>query len=216
MVSESGATLLAVIASLLWPGVLSRPAKTSFHWQLGDLGTWVLALIALLALIAAWLAYRAQSEELADQRKANELQATVLKRTLGAFARQQAEQISVEHDRYASAICGMPTSRMYQRVGVTNSSARPVRHAVCQRSGGHGQDGVRLVGFDSKGGPDRAHPDLTEIYLLRPGETAWLVFPVDTPDGEAVQLVRFTDDAGVHWQVDGDLHLEPLDSRDDW
>jgi hypothetical protein len=28
--------------------------------------------------------------------------------------------------------------------------------------------------------------------------------------------LRFTDDAGLHWQIDHDLHLRKLDNRDDW
>jgi hypothetical protein len=28
--------------------------------------------------------------------------------------------------------------------------------------------------------------------------------------------LRFDDDPGNHWQIDDDLHLEQLDSRDDW
>jgi hypothetical protein len=28
--------------------------------------------------------------------------------------------------------------------------------------------------------------------------------------------VRFTDDAGLHWQIDQDLHLEQLDNRGNW
>jgi hypothetical protein len=27
---------------------------------------------------------------------------------------------------------------------------------------------------------------------------------------------RFTDDAGLHWQVDPDLHVEKLPDRSDW
>jgi hypothetical protein len=27
---------------------------------------------------------------------------------------------------------------------------------------------------------------------------------------------RFTDDAGLHWQVDPDLHLKKLPDRSDW
>jgi hypothetical protein len=33
---------------------------------------------------------------------------------------------------------------------------------------------------------------------------------------DATMTARFTDDAGLHWQIDHDLHLEKLDSRDDW
>jgi hypothetical protein len=32
---------------------------------------------------------------------------------------------------------------------------------------------------------------------------------------EARMTVRFTDDADLHWQIDQDLHLKPLDNRDD-
>jgi hypothetical protein len=28
--------------------------------------------------------------------------------------------------------------------------------------------------------------------------------------------VRFTDDAGLHWQIDPDLHLKKLNDRRDW
>ena len=28
--------------------------------------------------------------------------------------------------------------------------------------------------------------------------------------------VRFTDDAGLHWQIDPDLHLERPKTRNDW
>jgi hypothetical protein len=30
------------------------------------------------------------------------------------------------------------------------------------------------------------------------------------------EVVRFTDDAGLYWQIDYDLRLEPLNDRNDW
>lgn len=33
---------------------------------------------------------------------------------------------------------------------------------------------------------------------------------------QARMIARFTDDAGLHWQIKHDLHLEPLADRDDW
>ena len=90
----------AVIASLLWPGVISRPAETRFHVALGDLPTWLLAMLAFGALLAAILAYRKQSssddhlaeqvktqaEALADQRGAT--------RALADLARLQGEALA--------------------------------------------------------------------------------------------------------------------------
>lgn len=85
-----------MIVSLLWPGVLTQPAKSSFHVALGDLATWLLAVFALGALTAAGLAYLEQrkagialADQVEDQQKANALQAKVLERTLGALARSR-------------------------------------------------------------------------------------------------------------------------------
>jgi hypothetical protein len=37
----------------------------------------------------------------------------------------------------------------------------------------------------------------------------------DKPDLQGSQFwVRFTDDAGLHWEIDNDLHLEKLPERD--
>jgi hypothetical protein len=48
-----------------------------------------------------------------------------------------------------------------------------------------------------------------------PGEAYGFVFEITAHralmDSE---VVRFTDDAGLHWQIDHDLHLERLSDRD--
>jgi hypothetical protein len=51
--------------------------------------------------------------------------------------------------------------------------------------------------------------------VLRAGHTAGFVwaFTVDRYP-EILPTVRFTDDAGLHWQINADLHLERLTERD--
>lgn len=141
ILSESGATLLAVIASLLWPGVISRPPKTVFHWQLGDVATWLLTVFALGALIAAWLAYREQGKagetlaaQVKDQREANALQGKLLERALRSLTHQQAEQVSVVYDKWAGMKMPVVISPngIYHRVKVTKDSGRPIRDLACR------------------------------------------------------------------------------------
>lgn len=258
MLSESGATLLAVIASLLWPGVLSRPKPASFHWQLGDVATWLLAVLALLALVAAIRAYQeqvkagrdlagqlsvqrdaledqrkasaalgdqvsVQQQALEDQRKANALQARVLEQQLGALVRRQAELIGLAHSTYDGEPAGLKRDT-YRSADVTNGSGRPVRNVVCmlQRQQNGSLEPARNVGQSvhhsaapGAGGSwtvfDEWHHD-DKIRLVRRGETWVFVFPV-VADSQAILTLRFTDDAGLHWQVDDDLHLHQLFTR---
>ncbi len=246
MVSESGATLQPVIAS-------------SFHVELGDLPTWLLAVFALGALVAAVLAYRKQSSSddhlaeqvrtqggalaeqrkatqalaeqadlqgraLKDQQKVNALQERVLEQQLGLLARQQAELIATAPSTYEGTPTGLKKDT-YHSADVTNGSGRPVRNVVCvlQSQQGGSQELARNVGQSvhysaAPGGGgswvvfDEWHHD-DKVRLLRRGETWVFVFPV-VADSQAILTVRFTDDAGLHWQVDNDLHLEQLGSRD--
>jgi hypothetical protein len=54
--------------------------------------------------------------------------------------------------------------------------------------------------------------------VIRAGETYGFAFEMISHRviigglGEA----RFTDDAGLHWQLDEEQHLAPLPNRDDW
>jgi hypothetical protein len=51
---------------------------------------------------------------------------------------------------------------------------------------------------------------------MRASETGALLFPVGADlNRDARVTMRFTDDAGLHWQIDHDMHLEKLDNRDD-
>jgi hypothetical protein len=101
--SQLPATLPDRDASLLWPGVISRPAKILFHLDFGDLPTWLLAVFALFALVAAVCAYfdlskagrdlakqvKTHGEALADQRQATAALAAQANTQRRAFEMQQ-------------------------------------------------------------------------------------------------------------------------------
>ena len=56
-----------------------------------------------------------------------------------------------------------------------------------------------------------------KMRLLRAGDIAAFIFNlIVNPDLDEILTLRFTDDAGLHWQIDHDLHLQKLDNRDDW
>lgn len=56
----------------------------------------------------------------------------------------------------------------------------------------------------------------TRVSLLRAGETAGFVFPYEISNYRGIMTLRFTDEAGLYWQIDHDQHLQKLDSRDGW
>jgi len=52
------------------------------------------------------------------------------------------------------------------------------------------------------------------VPLIRAGSRFGFKTTVPVKDHEVARMmVRFTDDAGLHWEVDPDLHLAKLDSR---
>jgi hypothetical protein len=53
------------------------------------------------------------------------------------------------------------------------------------------------------------------LDLMRPGTPFGFKFGFGQRDHPESQVsARFTDDAGLHWQIDNDLHLAKLDNRD--
>jgi hypothetical protein len=235
--------------------------SSGFHFALGDLPTWLLAVFALLALLAATAAYveqrkagqvlasqvETQGDLLAEQRKAttalsdqaevqhkaledqqalNALQASVLEGTLGALARQQADQVSFELGVSYEFMPG--ESGAFHQVMVTNGSARPIRQVAAQLFTPLDEVNHRaeVIATQKEFRPTMSpvigtgvmhvldgHHEEDRLHLLRAEQTCALIFAVDT-SLEAVATVRFTDDAGMHWEVEEDLHLAQLDSRD--
>jgi hypothetical protein len=114
---------------------------------------------------------------------------------------------------------------------VVNGSRRPIRNAACwiePEPGGSLRAAVQVgLNFEteipaalSRSPGPRKFLDLSDgshIPLIRASEEASFVFDADTEEYPKARVTaRFTDDAGLHWQVDPDLHLEKLDDRDDW
>jgi hypothetical protein len=46
--------------------------------------------------------------------------------------------------------------------------------------------------------------------------TVEFIFAIEAEHPKAQFTARLTGDAGLHWQIDPDLHLEKLPSRGDW
>jgi hypothetical protein len=104
---------------------------------------------------------------------------------------------------------------------VENGSGRPIRDVVCRIKPDSVRDYDReaaVVAELTGGNPPFLNPRQDgQAQLIRAGQTFGFRFPfpfVDHPD--ARMKVRFTDDAGLHWQIDHDMHLEKLEHRDDW
>jgi hypothetical protein len=218
--------------------------------QWGDVPTWVLAALALGALIAAVLAYRKQADaasklaeqvdlqrqQLADQQAANSKQARVLDAELRdlrqraeAVERQQADAITFTPAGWPGNVPGIrseggPDVHMAL---VGNESHRPVKNAVaCIRSSPlDAPQPAYMVGRMIKHLPmPLSPPSLSQdwlvdqaqnsrVNLLWAGETAAFVFPNEISKHPGIMTLRFTDDAGLHWEIDPDLHLEKLAER---
>ncbi len=128
-----------------------------------------------------------------------------------AVEREQAEQVGFAWEDTETGLLGV----------VVNNSERPIRDVVCILFPS-GQERPVLA---SSTGPmkrwDMPPPagqwllpadQVTSghrVPLIRPGWRYGFVFDVSGGDREGTQMwAGFTDDAGRHWQVDQDLHLE--------
>lgn len=181
--------------------------------------------VALLALIGATLAYKTQSEQLRLQRIQLEDQTRVQER-------EQANLVAVR----ASAIDGaqakmLPNdkSEPVHRVVVTNSSKRPVREVTVKIEAIQADQSIRhqkladlwgvmeTYAFGSTAQAQTFVPTerSSTMPVLRAGQTAAFIWGFTTAlYPRLISWVRFTDDAGLHWEIDTSLHLEKLAKRD--
>jgi hypothetical protein len=205
----------------------------------GDVPTWVTAGTALAALVAAFLAYRAQSDAARKQAqqvdlqgRQLDLQAQVIADQIRLQERQQADQVDVAGrptDGAQAAVLPPDKGEPVHMVVVTNGSTRPIREVACK---------IEVIGAD----PSIRHDKQADVYglmmpyalgpaaqaetfvfgertgtipVLRAGQKAAFVwsFTVALYPRFSVWL-RFTDDAGLHWEITTDLHLQKLAKRD--
>lgn len=231
------------------------PVRHPFRLQLGDLPTWLLAIFALGALIAAGLAYLEQRKAAADQRKAtaalsdqaeaqrkaldgqqaaNRIQGEALEaqlrdmnRRAEAVARQQADCVDVAFETVDGTEAQVwPEGEPVPMIVVDNKSRRPIRSVACKLC----VPGAQMRLADAWGGMRNPNvspgPGENAEFVFRSGESAILVLRAGCRGAFAwgqpgalghpgYQIcVRFTDDAGLHWQITTDLHMEQLAERD--
>jgi hypothetical protein len=149
------------------------------------------------------------------------------------YERLQAEDIDVRQSRMKAKLpdSDQKATHMVHMAEVANNSRRPIRNAACRiepEPGGSMLAAARVgpkyetepvVAVTRHAGPGRFLDlsDGSHIPLIRAGEEASFVFEAGTEEYPKARVTaRFTDDAGLHWQVDPDLHLEKLPDRSDW
>jgi hypothetical protein len=180
----------------------------AFKVNLGDLPTW-LAFVA--AAVAAYFVYgqlKSQREEIARQTRQLE--------------RQQADQIDVmlHADDAVPPAASQAKNNPNWMVYVTNGSRRPIRDITSTMVPAPDMDSIAAIMVasvltvsvgDSKPASAIYKIEVPAIVLLRAGMSLGLVFPARVSEyPKPCFTIEFSDDAGLRWQIDSDLHLQKL------
>jgi hypothetical protein len=184
----------------------------------GDVPTWVAVGGAFLGSGAVLWQLGLQRIQFADQTRLQE--------------RRQADAIDV---RVGGAEGGQlevlppDKSRPVHVFVVSNNSHRPIREVACKIEAIHHDGTTRhnkladvygIVETVALGPGARTETFVLEAHastkpVLRAGTKAWFAWSFTAADYPSLlSWVRFTDDAGLHWEVTTDLHLEKLSKRD--
>jgi len=208
--------MLAVVMILFHLSGLRQAHRHEVAW--GDVPSWLTFGLLLIGLPVGLVQLNMQRIQLRDQQR--ELQQSHL-----ILERQQANKVDLtkEPSDVTPASFSL-TGKVWMGV-VTNGSDRPIRDVACRIrhiSGGHLISGARigeLVPMPAAQG-GRSFQDLTpgpQAALIRIKQTCGFAFGVRVNEHPTAQvIVRFTDDVGLHWELDQDLHLMKLNNRDDW
>jgi len=127
--------------------------------------------------------------------------------------------------RHPRAVTAADTSGMSVLV-VENASRRRILTAACRIEPSDGA-GLTLAAertgqlTDAKTQAHRAMLNFpaedSTVPLIRAGSQYGFLLRFDLEKNPDASLAaRFTDDAGLRWQIDQDLHLQQLDNRKDW
>jgi hypothetical protein len=183
---------------------------------------------AAVTAVFAFLAFGKQKTQLSDQQKANSNQAKVVTAQLNemaqralTFERLQADAIVVAPKWWPGEVLGLRDRsgpNLYMAM-VHNVSSRPIRNVACRlqvAATGNTLHAACVSGPSTLAGfAVGKQSEDPSVRLIRVKARAGFIFPYDVdrnPDAEIT--ARFTDDAGLHWQIDPDLHLVKLGSRD--
>jgi hypothetical protein len=242
-VSKRTAAVLAVLAGLVAGGAIGflwhAPGRAS-TWD--DVRTWLGFAVLVFGLPTALYQLNLQRRQLAGQqaviegeaernKRRDELldgQLRELEQRAQVAERQQAEAVEFSWQGATpleGVVAEKPDGLIWMGV-VHNESRRPIRDVVCRIQPHPAQDfdwGATIVAqlgdvaiAQSASVPVFCEPKLGDrVPLIRAGSRFGFLTPFPVADhGAARMKVRFTDDAGLHWESDPDLHLAKLASRD--
>jgi len=193
----------------------AHPWHWPWHWvhliAWGDFPTWLAVIGAIIGALAALRQLRSQQKDIARQTQLLE--------------RQQANAIDLLPDKATGAGSGVlppGSEELVHAARVTNGSSRPIRNVASRIEPGPGESpqlATRIGEWVPTGPLDRTFlswRDGSHVAVIRADAREFLFpFPFIAKDYPAARIaIRFTDDAGLHWQIDHDLHLEKLDTRD--
>jgi hypothetical protein len=216
---------LAVAIALVIGGAIGfaghAPGRSS-TWT--DIRTWVGFAVVVIGVVIALVQLELQRRQLAEQQRVikGEIERNTrrdalldgqlreLEQRARTLDRQQAEEVDLRPGTYSTE--------------VANGSRRPIRNVACrvEVAPGDGLQEARRAGryAELEVGAGPVLVDVTEtprVEFVRAGEAGAFIFEIDPSNNpEARMTARFTDDAGLHWEINHDLHLEPLTDRSDW
>lgn len=206
--------VVCVVALALWH--LWRAHGHSVTW--GDVPTWLASVAVFIGLPAALLQLNMQRIQLREQQ--HELREHRL-----LLERQQADKVNLTRDHSDSTPATYPAKGQVWMAVITNDSERPIREVASRiqlvRGGpllGNARIGELIPMANVQGG--RAFQDRSvenKVAIIRVSHSYGFAFGVGVDEYPTAQVTaRFTDDVGLHWQLDQDLHLKKLDDRNDW
>jgi hypothetical protein len=230
------AILAALIAGIILGIAWHEPKGTDLP---DNVRTWVGFVVIIIGAAAALWQLDMQRRQLAEQkdvlkdevyrnRQRDALikgQLLELEQRALTYERQQAQDIDIRASTIAGPMpdMGVLGEQALRAALVHNGSARPVRNVACRIEPSPGDSLVkagcvgRLVDFHAAPGSRFLADQAAEpaVRLVRADATVEFILPVEAEAYPKARLtVRFTDDAGLDWQIDPDLHLGKLDGRD--
>jgi len=194
----------------------------------GDVPTWCAVGLAGVASVVAGWQLRLQRIQLGEQQR-------VLADQVRQQERQQADQVGVEGcpmDGAEVQVLPADATEPVNMAIVVNGSRRPIRMVSCQLAAESVRNGAAaevlaqvildlIVEPVGPGQMKLVKPRIglrsTKAPVILAGGTVGFAFPFSIAEYPVPHFTtRFTDDAGLHWQINPEMHLEKLASRDDW